>query len=353
MKNKTLYALSIVLPALLAFMFIRCKQDALVGAKTKEAVEVYLPDADSARKGIVDGANSYSVDTTDNSLSFPINIYRGGFSDFTEFAVNVEVDNSNVTGFIQSGLLPANTVTLDAADYTLATADTVFYTNGIMKGAITPRIKIDSLNKYSGKYVALGITLKNAEQVDVNTSMNKVVLYFNVDDLLDIVAPRKNILLFSNWNVVNLSNSTDVSLTLNGADSSMLFTGGNGGYNQMGVYQAIQVKANMPYTVDMNVQGSGMTNCWFEVWITQKQPVNGTDITTGFDPTAVTLLGINTWDGCGASAFNALLAQLQCEVGQNAGQITFPAAGTYYITIKAGGNDLGTTGVKAWNIYMK
>lgn len=353
MKNKIVYALSIVLPAMFALMFIRCKQDALTGVKTKEAVKVYLPDADSARKGVVDGANSYSVDTTDNSVSFPINIYRGGFSDFTEFAVDVEVDNSNIAGYIQSGLLPANTVTLDAADYTLAATDTVFYTNGIMKGAITPRIKIDSLSKYSGKYVALGVTLKSAGQVDVNTSMNKVVLYFNVNDLLDIIAPRKNILLFSKWNAVNLSNSADVSLTLNSADSSMLFTGGNGGYNQMGAYQAVQVKANMSYTIDMNVQGSGMTNCWFEVWITQKQPVNGTDVTTGFDPTAVTLLGINTWDGCGGSAFNTLLSELQCEVNQNAGQITFSTAGTYYITIKSGGNDLGTTGVTAWNIYMK
>src|SRR6185437_6458277 len=95
----------------------------------------------------------------------------------------------------------------------------------------------------------------------------------------------------------------------------------------------------------MHVQGSGANNVWFEVWLSTKQPQDGQDVTTGWDPSAVMLLGLNTWNGCGVAPFNAQLSAISCN--GNGGVITVPTGGTYYLTIKSGGNDLGTTGITA------
>jgi hypothetical protein len=100
------------------------------------------------------------------------------------------------------------------------------------------------------------------------------------------------------------------------------------------------------YKVDLHVAGSGATNVWYEVWISQRQPQNGQDVTNnGWDPSAAQLLGLNTWTGCGVAPFDGQLATIGCT--GNGGVITVPTGGTYYITIKSGGNNLGTTGITA------
>ncbi|HEU0227771.1 MAG TPA: DUF1735 domain-containing protein [Arachidicoccus soli] len=498
--NKRIFIITISALCLGLVIFVGCKQDFIQGVKTVETGKVYFPGADSITGGVIPVVNNYVIDTSANAIGFPVKIYRGGFSDNTNFTVNVSVDNSAISGLMQSGKLPTNTVALSPDDYILNQTDTISLSSGgTMTGEITPLVKNSSLEKYSGKVVALGLTISGSSKFDVNAEMNKVVIYFpvdsllgqiyftnagqnnnlvsviknyvfdsaahtvnfslpiaragvadmstftanlsvdnsaiaglvnngnlpantvalspgdytlnqninltvsngmlmgiampkinvasieqysgkvaalgititssskytinperstviiyfNVDDILNIVAPRVNLLDFSKWTPVKLSIPTTVTATINPSDNSIWFQGGTGGYDQAGVYQAIQVKANLPYKVDMNVEGSGANNVWFEIWISSKQPVDGQDVTASWDPTAKTLLGINTWNGCGKSAFNGLLSQIQCEVKVGQGTITFPTSGTYYITIKSGGNDLGTTGIKATNIYFK
>lgn len=493
MKNKIVYGLSIALPAMFALMFIRCKQDALVGPKAKETGKVYFPDADSVKNGIVAALNNYAIDTAGNTISFPVRIYRGGFSDFTSFVVNVEADNSSITSLVQSDMLPANTVALDAADYELEATDTVTYVNGIMKGAVMPKIKVANLSKYGGKNAALGITMKSAGKFDVNTSMNKVVIYFpvdslvgqvyfpdatggagsvfalsddsysidsiantvnysipvirggiadlaataatvtvdnsaiaglissgklssntvalassdytfnssvvmsnnndtlrgnampkisiaklsqyagkvvalgltisdskftidpdrnkivvyfNADDILALFAPRVNLISdIAQWTQVKISNNNNVTEAINTQAGTILFKGGNGGYDQAGVYQEVHLYGHRQYQANMHVKGSGATNVWFEVWLSKKKPQDGQDVTTSWDPSAVQLLGLNTWNGCGVGPFDGQLAAIGCS--GNGGVITVPAGGTYYLTIKTGGNNLGTTGITA------
>ncbi|OQP59454.1 hypothetical protein A3860_37535 [Niastella vici] len=487
MKNKIVRSLLVMQVALYVCGLAGCRPEDFGGSGTKETGKVYFPDED----GIIAALGNYNIDTVKNSINFPVTVYRGGFSDLAAFAVNVAADTSSIQAFIQSGKLPANTVSLDPSDYELAATDTIAYTNGIMKGTVTPSIKVASMSKYSGKYAALGLVVKQAGKFEVNTAANKVVIYFpvdslvgkvyfpgatngnnsvlllddnsytidtvantvnysipvlrngiadlattavtitidnsaipslisagklpsntvalssadytfnnsismsdnkgvlqgnampkisiaklsqyagsvvavgltitsskfpieasrnklvvyfNADDILALFAPRVNLISdITKWVPVNLSWSNDVTATVNTTAGTILYKGGNGNWNQAGVYQPVRLYGHRQYKIDMHVQGSGCSNVWFEVWLSQKKPQDGQDVTTGWDPAAVMLLGLNTWNGCGVSPFNAQLAAISCN--GNGGSITLPTGGTYYITVRGGGNDLGTTGI--------
>lgn len=489
MKNKTLRAVLAILSGFFLCICAGCKPDNLGGSKTKETGKVYFPEDG----GMVAALSNYNIDTVGNTINFPVMVYRGGFSDLSPFAVSVTADTNTIQDLIQTGQLPANTVALDPSDYELAATDTMVYTNGVMKGAVTPKIKVANMGKYSGKTAALGIVLTQAEKFDVNTAMNKVVVYFpvdslvgkvyfpgdtngndnvvalgddsyaidsaantvnysipvmrggiadlaattatvtvdnssipdlvsagklpsntvtlnasdytfngsvpmrysngvlqgnampkisiaqlsqyagkvvalgltitnskfsidpnrntivvffNADDILALFAPRVNLIAdMTKWVPVLISNSNDVTTTINTQAGTILYKGGNGNWNQAGVYQTVRLYGHRQYKIDMHVQGSGANNVWFEVWLSTKQPQDGQDVTTGWDPSAVMLLGLNTWNGCGVSPFNAQLSAITCN--GNGGTITVPTGGTYYITIKGGGNDLGTTGITA------
>jgi hypothetical protein len=68
----------------------------------------------------------------------------------------------------------------------------------------------------------------------------------------------------------------------------------------------VHLYGHRQYKVDLPVKASGATNVWFEVWVSQKQPQDGQDVTTGWDPTAVQLLGLNTWTGCGGAPLTGI-----------------------------------------------
>lgn len=320
--------------------------DSLVG-------KIYFINSGLNSGNLVPVIKSYVFDSAANTVNFSLPIARAGVADMSSFTATLSVDNSPIAGLINNNSLPANTVALSPGDYSLDQNINLMVSNGMLMGMAMPKIDVAKIEQYSGKVAALGLSITSSSKYAINPERSMVIIYFNVDDILNIVAPRVNLLDISKWIPVQLSIPTTVTETINQSEGSIWFKGGTGGYDQAGVYQAIQVKANVPYKIDMNVEGSGATNVWFEAWISSKQPVDGQDVTKDWDPNAKTLLGINTWDGCGAGAFNGLLSKVQCEVTVGQGTITFPTSGTYYITIKSGGNNLGTTGIKATDIYFK
>jgi hypothetical protein len=326
----------------LLMMVLSCKQEFLQGPKTTESVKVYLPQAEKAN-GLVAALNDskLAVDTIAHTANFSIPVYRGGESAFDPLTVDVTVDNTSIAGLVASGALPANTVVLDAADFTLATKDTVALDNNIMKGNIIPKIKIAALDKYSGKVLALGVKITNSSKQEVNTAMNKVIIYFDADGLIDAVTPKTNMIDKANWNIVKYGDG--VTFKVN-EDGSILATGGNWG--QQGVIQTLEVRANKQYKIDMHVAGSGATDCWFEVYVGKAAPVAGQDYSDGG-----TRIALNTWNGCGKTPFDALLSSLSC--AGNGNVVSFPTAGTVYLVIRSGGSSLGTTGIKITNVDFR
>lgn len=131
-------------------------------------------------------------------------------------------------------------------------------------------------------------------------------------------------------------------------NGKMVASGGSWGHAAF--YQPIQVLANKKYKFSLIVSGSGATDTWFEVYFGTTAPVANADYNSGGIQ-----LALNTWTGCGNTAFNDNLATIACAgslIGKK-GEITFTQSGTIYLFIKTGGANLGTSGISIDNIELR
>lgn len=282
--------------------------------------------------------SGFTVDNAAHTVNVPVAIRRPGIADLGSFTVDAVTDNSTIEGLKQSGVLPANTVVLSAADYILDPEVTLTGTADGIGGQAIARIKTASLNQYSGKKAAVGLKLTNPSQFTVDGTKDRAILYFDVDSLLDETVPPSNLLTNSGWQVLKINNDNNVTFTVN-PDGSIKAAGGNWGHT--GVYQAVPVKAGRKYRIDLHVKGSGATDVWYEVYVGIAAPVQGSDYSSGG-----IRLALNTWTGCGKSPFDGQLSAIAC-VDSNKGVFTASASGTMYVVIKSGGANLGTDGITA------
>ncbi len=145
----------------------------------------------------------------------------------------------------------------------------------------------------------------------------------------------------SSWSILSISGGAEVNIS----DGKATWTGG--GWGHVGIFQTMDVKANVEYQIQMDVAGSGMSDCWFEVYVGMSAPVDGFDYTDGG-----IRLGLNTWDGCGAEPFDGPLTALSCSNGGGDGSFVFPNDATVYLVIRSGGANLGDAGVSVDNIFV-
>lgn len=136
--------------------------------------------------------------------------------------------------------------------------------------------------------------------------------------------------------------SYTAGVTFSVVNGKMVATGGNFGH--AGIYQAVQLAAGKKYKIDMNVSGSGAADTWFEVYLGTVAPGAG-DYNSGGNR-----MGLNTWTGCGATAFNGKLSALSCVGSGNV--VTAATTGTAYLVIRTGGGNLGTTGISIDNVSL-
>jgi hypothetical protein len=87
-----------------------------------------------------------------------------------------------------------------------------------------------------------------------------------------------------NWTVLPISEGVEVNFT----GDKAVWTGGS--FGQEGIYQPVHVEAGVPYQIDMEVSGNGLSDSWYEVYIGAEIPVPGQDYTDGG-----IRLGLNTW----------------------------------------------------------
>lgn len=131
------------------------------------------------------------------------------------------------------------------------------------------------------------------------------------------------------WIILNIS-ASGANWTF-GSGSATITAAGN---NQQGIYQAIEVQAGKDYAVDMNVQGEGSVDTWFEVYVSTTAPVQLNDYSADG-----TRIGLNTWNGCGTAPFSGKLSQLSCAGSGNV--VSFDTDTTVYLVIKCGGGNVG------------
>ncbi|MGQ2983189.1 hypothetical protein [Flavobacterium sp.] len=151
----------------------------------------------------------------------------------------------------------------------------------------------------------------------------------------------------ANWGVFNTSGTETVTWSF--ANGKATASGGVANvWTGQGIYQAVDVTPGT-YKINMHVSGPGGNDqMWFQVFLGANQPVNGSDY--GSDP--LTLIGLNTWAGCGIAPFDGMLATISCQGSGNT--VTVTQAGTMYLVVKAGtGSNNGIVGVSVDNVEMR
>ncbi|UOB16632.1 hypothetical protein [Abyssalbus ytuae] len=140
------------------------------------------------------------------------------------------------------------------------------------------------------------------------------------------------------WSVLNISTS-EAEWTFNQGSATITASG----WNQQGIFQAVEVEANQDYSIDLKAWGEGSQDTWFEVFVSPVPPVQGADYSGDVR------IGLNTWDGCGNTPFNGKLSIIGCTGSGNI--INFPQAGTVYFIIKCGGGNVGQISIT--NVEMR
>lgn len=143
------------------------------------------------------------------------------------------------------------------------------------------------------------------------------------------------------WTVLNIGNP-GTTWTFNPGTATV----SGGGWNQQGIYQAIEVEANKEYSIDMIVSGTGAVNTWFEVYASTTAPTQGNDYSADGRR-----MGLSTWDGCATAAFAGKLSTVGCVGSGN--MVSFPQTGTIYLVIKCGGENIGTGGITIDNVEFR
>jgi len=142
-------------------------------------------------------------------------------------------------------------------------------------------------------------------------------------------------------------------LTISASGAAWEFSEGKakvtgGGWNQQGFYQAINVVQDKTYKIDLVASStSGVSNTWFEVYCSTTPPTQGNDYNAGG-----ILRNINTWDGCGTSAFNGKVSVVGCNADKNKGTFKATATGVMYLVVKCGGENLNN-GISVDNLEVR
>ncbi|ULC58013.1 PKD domain-containing protein [Flaviramulus sp. BrNp1-15] len=148
----------------------------------------------------------------------------------------------------------------------------------------------------------------------------------------------------SEWTILNISGSGAI-WTFNTGSATIVASG----WNQQGIYQAIEVIAGKEYKIDMIVSGDGNNETWFEVFASTVEPVQWNDYANNV------VMGLNTWAGCGIGTFSGSLSSVGCVdnsySSSRSNTVTFDTSGTIYLVIKCGGST--TPGITITNVEMR
>jgi hypothetical protein len=123
------------------------------------------------------------------------------------------------------------------------------------------------------------------------------------------------------------------------------------GWEQQGLYQAINVVKDKKYQIQMNISGAGgAVNTWFEVYADKTVPVikkSGDDYSFGGAKLKVT-----TWCDGLKKPFNGKFTDIDCDTKVK-GLVSFPETGVIYLVIRSGGENAGPSGITIKNVEFR
>lgn len=211
--------------------------------------------------------------------------------------------------------------------------------NGFQKGDAQQTIFLPDVGTYD-------IQLAAVSAGGVDTTATQQIIVDTPDPVAGnlVSGSKMNSDALDYWNIFTITAGVGMALE----NGKMVATGG--GWGHAGIYQAIEVQAGKTYKFAASVSGAGATDVWFEVYFGSFAPSEGVDYSDGGNK-----IGLNTWAGCGNSAFNGNLADIGCsgDLAGQGGEITFAQSGTVYLVIKTGGADLGAGGIAIDNVELR
>jgi hypothetical protein len=208
---------------------------------------------------------------------------------------NIDDEGFNIGKNIQDVFLP------DAGTYVVE--HQAFGIGGVLAGTGTQTITVPTSDPISGNMI-LGGRFDTADEV-------------------------------SKWTIHKISASGSQWVFANGK-ATIVASGGS----QQGVFQAVNVVAGQKYSIDMVASSdTALVDTWFEVYVLNSIPVTGQDIS------GTVYRNINTWSGCGKSAFKGKVSSVGCDTVKNAGVYTATTTGTVYLEIKCGGSTVNSLSI--------
>ncbi|TRX42265.1 hypothetical protein [Flavobacterium restrictum] len=234
-----------------------------------------------------------------------------------------------VSGAVNNYTLNAQTTNVIASKWDIG--------EGAFVGKMSEVIALPDAGTYTIKHTAIGrggLTNTVAQELVVATSdpaKGNLVLGGRFANAAD----------HAKWTILKISDS-GTSWSFNSGSATIK----GGGWNQQGIYQAIQVQAGKEYKIDMKVFGGGSSNTWFEVYASKTVPVQNSDYSA-----EGRRMGMSTWDGCATGSFEGKLSAVGCVGSGNV--VKFAESGTIYLVIKCGGENIGATGISITNVEMR
>ena len=147
-----------------------------------------------------------------------------------------------------------------------------------------------------------------------------------------------------------------IKLNISASGAAWTFNAGSAtikasGWNQQGIYQAIEVVKDKEYRIDMLISGGASSETWFEVYAGKTPPVQGVEYKDN------KVMGISTWDGCGTSQFSGKLSVVGCIKNDRTKTVSnvvkFDTSGTIYLLFRSGGNGFTSNGITITNVEMR
>ncbi|RYE16768.1 MAG: DUF1735 domain-containing protein [Sphingobacteriaceae bacterium] len=149
---------------------------------------IFMPQAYVSSPGFAipqgrDSSNfNYRIDSAGNKVNIILSASCSGSDKSNGFTVNVAANTDTVQQMITKKILDsARTLVLPTAIYTLPTTVTV--PQGQSSATFNLSINRTQLKTYTGKKMALGVTLSSPTAYTLNPALNKVVVVIDVDAL--------------------------------------------------------------------------------------------------------------------------------------------------------------------------
>lgn len=168
------------------FIFVSCEKD---DSKIDWGIaKIYMPQASLVSGGLNNnypvplssgpGVKNYTIDSsgTGNNINVILGVYRSGLQELKQYSVEVTVKNDTITQLITNSTLQ-NAVLLPADAYTLPA--TINVPDGERETTFNLSINRNKLLQdpiYSGKKLALAVSITNPSMYELNTSLSTTIV---------------------------------------------------------------------------------------------------------------------------------------------------------------------------------